>query len=95
MDVHRIVVGNQYFLQISFERFPICCLMNEDMIVVNQHIASLVRENEIVLCVYQKKKGEDLLRLPIMEASESAKQRGVLIGMVAKEAILFLQKEEN
>ncbi len=95
MDVHRIVVGNQYFLQISFERFPICCVMNEDMIVVNQYSASLVREKEIVLCVHQKKKGEDLLHLPIMEASESAKQRGVMIGMEAKEAILFLQKEEN
>lgn len=95
MDVHRIVVGEQYFLQISFDHFPICCVMNEKMILVNQHFAPLVGKEGIVLCVYQPEKTKDLLTLPIMEASENAKQRGVWIGMEAKEAILLLQKEKN
>ncbi len=94
MDVHRIVIGDQYYLQISFGRYPICCVMNEQMILVNQLMAPLVESGDVVLCVNQQGERE-LWRLPLIAISEAAKQRGVAVGMEAKEALLLLQKEED
>ena len=65
MDVHRIVIGDQYYLQVSFGRYPICCVMNDQMILVNQQLSALTQEDALVLCVRQKK-GEDLLSLPCL-----------------------------
>ena len=67
MDVHRIVIGDQYYLQV---------------------------EDALVWCVRQKK-GEDLLSLPVGAISASARQRGVRLGMEAKEALLLLQKAQD
>ena len=84
MDVHRIVIGDQYYLQVSFGRYPICCVMNDQMILVNQQLSALTQEDALVLCVRQKK-GEDLLSLPV----------GAISGMEAKEALLLLQKAQD
>lgn len=94
VDVHRIVIGDQYYLQVSFGRYPICCVMNDQMILVNQQLSALTQEDALVLCVRQKK-GEDLLSLPVGAISASARQRGVRLGMEAKEALLLLQKAQD
>ena len=66
--------------------------MNEQMILVNQYLLQLIEREDIVLCVYQSD-AENLLTLPIVKMSKKAQSRGVQIGMEAKEALLFLQKE--
>lgn len=94
MDVHRVVIGEQYYLQLSVGWYPIQCIMNEQMILVNQYLLQLIEREDIVLCVYQSD-AENLLTLPIVKMSKKAQSRGVQIGMEAKEALLFLQKEKD
>ena len=94
MDIHREVIGTQYYLYGALQWFPIEFVMNEKMILVNQYMSRLVFEEGLVLCVTKSHPVQSLLRLPVASCSEQARQRGVVIGMEAEEALLLLQKEE-
>lgn len=51
MDIHREVIGTQYYLYGALQWFPIEFVMNEKMILVNQYMSRLVFEEGLVLCV--------------------------------------------
>ena len=44
MDVHRVVIGEQYYLQLSVGWYPIQCIMNEQMIWSISIYYSLLKE---------------------------------------------------
>lgn len=95
MDIHRVIIGDQYYLFVAFNMYPICCIMNEQMILVNQQLKEMVKEDRLVLCVHQSSPSKDLLEQRITACSEQAMQRGVVLGMEAKQALLLLQKKED
>ena len=95
MDIHREVIGTQYYLYGSLHWFPVEFVMNEKMILVNQYLSRLIFEEGLVLCVTKCHPAQSLLHLPVASGSELAKQRGVVIGMEAEEALVLLQKAED
>ena len=90
MDIHREVIGTQYYLYGSLHWFPVEFVMNEKMILVNQYLSRLIFEEGLGCHPAQS-----LLHLPVASCSELAKQRGVVIGMEAEEALVLLQKAED
>ena len=42
MDIHREVIGTQYYLYGSLHWFPVEFVMNEKMILVNQYLSRLI-----------------------------------------------------
>ena len=51
MDIHREVIGTQYYLYGSLHWFPVEFDMNEKMVLVNQDLSGLILEEGLALCV--------------------------------------------
>ena len=75
MDVHRVIIGDQYYLFVAFNMYPICCIMNEQMILVNQQLKEMVKEDRLVLCVHQSSPSKDLLEQRITACSVDDKEK--------------------
>lgn len=92
MDIHREVIGQQYYLYVSLDWFPIRCIVNETMLLVDQHLLSLTEEEGLIICVSRQERDASLLEQPVIACSAAAKQRGVVIGMEAQKALALMQQ---